>query len=57
MAMGAVVAYPEHNKWFDIYTDAFNYQVSSCIVQECRPVAYLNRTLKDAQINYTTTDK
>ncbi len=25
MAAGALAAYPDHNKWFDIYTDASDF--------------------------------
>ena len=34
MAADALAAYPDHNKWFDVYTDAFNYKLCACIVQE-----------------------
>ncbi len=57
MAAEVLCAYPYHNKPFKIYTDASNYQLGACIVQDDRPVAYYRRKLNSAQRNYATIDK
>jgi hypothetical protein len=57
MAADALVAYLDHNKWLDIYTDASDFQLGACIIQERRPVAYFSRKLTNSQQNYTTMEK
>jgi hypothetical protein len=42
MAADALAAYPDHNKWFNIYTDTSDFQLVACIIQEGRPVAYFS---------------
>jgi hypothetical protein len=34
IAADALAAYTNHNKWFDIFTDASDFQSGACIIQE-----------------------
>jgi hypothetical protein len=49
MAAVALAAYPDNNKRFDVYTDASDFQLGACIIQEGRPFAYFSQKLTKSQ--------
>lgn len=58
----AILAFPNFNKEFIIYTDASKYQLGGVIAQkdaqeQLRPLAFYSRKLNDAQTRYTTTER
>jgi hypothetical protein len=57
MAADALAAYLDRDKRFDVYTDVFDFQLGTCIIQEGRPVAYFSQKLTKSQQNYTTMEK
>ncbi len=51
------IACPDHNKWFSIHTNASDFQLGTCIIQEGRPVAYFSCNLTMSQQSYTTLEQ
>ena len=52
-----LLAFPDFNKEFHIYTDASAYQLGAVIMQEDRPLAFYSRKMNAAQRRYTTGEK
>jgi hypothetical protein len=57
MAANALALHPDHNNWFDKYTDASDFQLGACIIQKGTLVAYFSQKLTKSQQNYTTMEK
>jgi hypothetical protein len=57
MAANSLAAYPNHNKQFNVYTDASDFQLGACIIEEGRPVVYFLQKLIKSHKNYTTMEK
>jgi RNase H-like domain found in reverse transcriptase len=60
ISKNAILAFPDFNKKFVIYTDASKYQlggVTRSTTQDDKPLAFYSRKLKDAQTSYTTTER
>ncbi len=56
MASDILCAYPDHNVRFPIFTDAFDYRLDACIMQEAKSVAYYSKKLNSVKMNYWTID-
>ena len=49
-----LLAFPDFNKEFHIYTDASYYQLGAVIMQERKPLAFYSRKMNAQQRRYTT---
>ena len=54
MSQETLLAFPDFDKTFHIYTDASDYQLGGVIMQEGKPLAFYSRKLNQAQKRYTT---
>ena len=57
IARETILAFPDFDKPFHIYTDASDYQMGAVIVQDNKPIAFYSKKLNPAQTRYTTTEK
>ena len=54
VAREALLAYPDFNKEFHVYSDASDYQLGGIIMQDEKPLAFYTRKLNKAQAKYST---
>ena len=52
-----LLAYPDFNVLFEIYTDASKLKIGAVISKEDKTIAFYSQNMNIAQQNYTTTDK
>ena len=57
IARDVVLAYPDFDETFEIYTDASTRQLGAVITQKNRPIAFFSRKLTDTQRRYTVTEQ
>ena len=55
IAQDLVLAYPDYNQPFEIYTDASATQLGTVITKNNRPLAFFSRKLSDMQKQYSDT--
>ena len=56
MAREVMLAYPDYNEPFEIFTDASTRQRGAVITQKGQPLAFFSRKLSAAQEKYTVTE-
>ena len=52
-----LLAYPQFDQPFKVFTDASQYQLGSVIVQDNQPLAFFSRKLSSAKKIYTTREQ
>ena len=55
IAKDVVLAYPDYDKVFEVYTDISSTQLGSVITQLNRPLAFFSRKLSETQQKYSVT--
>jgi hypothetical protein len=56
IAKEVVLAYPDYQTPFEIYTDASTKQLGAVITQKNRPIAFFSRKLSITQSKYSVTE-
>ncbi|KRH93020.1 LTR retrotransposon [Pseudoloma neurophilia] len=49
--------YPDPNRPFSLYTDAFDIGLGSVLMQDEKPIGFFSRKLSETQIRYTVSEK
>ena len=57
IAQEIILAFPDWDKPFDVFTDSSDYQLGGVIQQGGKPLAFYSRKLNKAQKNYTIEEK
>ena len=57
VARDVVLAYPDFEDTFEIYTDASTRQLGAVITQKNRPIAFFSRKLTETQQKYSVTEQ
>ena len=57
ISQNVLLAYPDFNKPFEIYTDASDFQLGSVLIQNNRPLAFYSRKLTPTQQDYTVGER
>lgn len=52
-----ILAYPDLDKNFELITDASNLAIGTVLEQQGKPIAYMSRTLKKHEINFSPIEK
>jgi len=52
-----ILIYPDFSKSFSLTTDGSNMAIGAVLSQNHKPICYASRTLKEHEINYSTTEK
>lgn len=52
-----ILAYPDFKKEFQLTTDASNVALGAVLSQDDRPIAFISRTLSEAEENYAANEK
>ena len=51
-----MLSYPDYRKPFDLTTDASDHGLGAVLSQDNKPIQFISRTLKGAELNYATNE-